>query len=277
MKKVIVGLGSLVSFLCFACFAEIIPEKTQVLLKLTPRPRDKTIRDREVFFDQQAIVRVSPRATENTDLQIQTVVLYDEVQTTGKIKRKVFTDIIPALFEKGEEKSFDSKELRLTGKITRDGRLIGMKFIGSGARIYEDGKLVHEVYQPQEIAKDIAGLLPPLDLKPVSEPVIAAAPPPSTAPSPKIEPTEKPATPETPQEAVIDLFGYKFTGEEAEKIIQTINALPEEALVSQIGLSKQAAHNLVLKRPFQKLDELPKVSYVKKKAVETLKLYVLKK
>jgi hypothetical protein len=282
MKKVIIGLGILVAFHFFQstpCFGQISQDRIHVLLKLTPRPSEKSVRDREVFFDQQAILRVSSRAGEIpvTNAQIQCAFLYDEIQSTGKIKRKVFSDIVPCSLDSGREKSFDSKEFRLTGKITRDGRLIGMKFLGSCARIYEDGKLIYELNQPKEIEKDIAGLLAPLDTKPVMEsspaPVIPA---PVIATGPKLEKTSRPI-PESNATGLIDLFGFKFTTEEAEKALQSVNNLSEESLVSEIGLSKQAAHNIVIKRPFQKLLELPKVSYVKKHAIETLKLYVLKK
>jgi hypothetical protein len=282
MKRVFLIAVLLTNFLIFRNFAQILPDRTEVLLKLTPRPADHSVRDREVFFDQQAILRIKLRAASDmgtTNTEVQCVLLYDEVQTTGKIKRKSFTDIILCKLNPGEEKSFDSKELRLTGKITRDGQLIGMKFLGSGTRVYEDGKLIYELYQPQDLQKDAAALSPPLDSSSKLENIAAkkdATPTPlSTATS--TLPVEKSTSAENQTDGVLDLFGYKFNMEEADKILKTVNNLTEEALISQIGLSKQAAHNLVLKRPFQKLEELPKVSYVKKQAIETLKLYVLKK
>jgi hypothetical protein len=301
MRKCLLLIGIALNLTPRVLTAQIIADRTQVLLKLTPRPSEHTVRDREVFFDQKATLRVNAHAADNsvTNAQIQCVFLYDEVQTSGKIKRKTFIDIIPCKLEKGEEKAFDSKDLRMTGKITRDGQLIGMKFLGSGTRVYEDGKLAYELYQPKEIQKDISGLVPGLDQQPAPKQLIAKADakPTSTVPvqsivsptneeKPKvvtqdipaqIQPVEKTSPSIKTVEAVLDLFGYKFSTEEADKALHAVNGLTEEALISQIGLSKQAAHNLVLKRPFQKLEELPKVSYVKKQAIETLKLYVLKK
>jgi hypothetical protein len=43
-----------------------------------------------------------------------------------------------------------------------------------------------------------------------------------------------------------------------------------------VGLTKTAAHNLVLQRPFKSITELPNVSYVKKQAIGTLKDYLMK-
>jgi len=276
MKRIgwVIGMIVFISFVNDSIVAQIVQDQTKVLLKLTPRPSEHTAREREVFFDQQAVLRVTLKASQNavTNSQAQCIFLFDEIQTTGKIKRKAFTDIVSCKLLENETKFFDSQDLRLTGKITRSGQIVGMKFIGSGTRLYENGNLIYELYEPLDCQKEIATLVPPLDQKSIQEPVIV-----------KNEPSSLPLKPvssadsENKSESGLELFGYKFTAEEADKILQSVNGLPEEALVSQIGLSKQAAHNLVLKRPFKKLDELPKVSYVKKQAVETLKLYVLKK
>lgn len=263
--------------------AQIETNRIQVYLKLTPRPSEKSVRDREVFFDQQAILRIVLKAgeIEVTNATIQCAFLYDDVKTTGIVKRKVFMDLIPCTISNDTQRSFDSKAMRFTGKISRDGRLMGLKFLASAARVYQDGNLIYEISNPKGFEKDVASLVPPIPqpevkvaevLPPKSASTTISTPFPATAPAEASASNEKAST-----ETVIDLYGYKFSAEEAAKIIKSINEFSEDSLVAQIGLSKQAARNLVLKRPFSKIEELTKVSYVKKKAIELLKLYALKK
>ena len=55
-----------------------------------------------------------------------------------------------------------------------------------------------------------------------------------------------------------------------------MHELSADELVSRVGLSKQAAHNLFAGRPFQKIEELPKVCHVKKQAMVLLRNFAQK-
>jgi len=217
-------------------------------------------------------------------VRIQWILLYDDISTSGRIKRQQLSDVTTFPMKQFEERNFESKPLRLTGKINKSGQLIGMRYVGYGVRIYDEDKLTYESYQPQDLEHEIAELLPPLDVIQAGG-KIAPGKSPKSAENAKVNTvsdtqrtkTEAGAASGFTANGAVTLFDYTFTKHEAEAILRAANQFSEDELVSIVGLTKQAAHNLILKRPFQKLEELSKVSYVKKQAMGTFKEFVLKK
>ncbi len=254
--------------------------RTQVSISLSPRPSEGSPRKEDVMFDHKASLKIKMAnvGEPSSDIKIQWVFLYDDIETSGKIKRGQLMDTIGLALGKGEEKTVESKELRLSGKISKKGQLTGMRYSGYGVRVYDAGKLVFEDYQPQNLKKEIAELCPVL-----SPPAVVTAPAPkpvaetSTAATATAE--VKPAVPAgvVDQSGGVTILESTFSKEEAEALLKVVNEFSEDDLILKVGLVRQAAHNLVLKRPFQNIEDLPKVSYVKKTAMSSFKKYVEKK
>jgi len=262
------------------------PNRIQVLINLPSRPIEGSPRDTEALFDHKAtlMVKILNPSEVVPMVRIQWILLYDDISTSGRIKRQQLSDVTTFPMKQFEERNFESKPLRLTGKINKSGQLIGMRYVGYGVRIYDEDKLTYESYQPQDLEHEIAELLPPLDVIQAGG-KIAPGKSPKSAENAKVNTvsdtqrtkTEAGAASGFTANGAVTLFDYTFTKHEAEAILRAANQFSEDELVSIVGLTKQAAHNLILKRPFQKLEELSKVSYVKKQAMGTFKEFVLKK
>ncbi len=262
------------------------PNRIQVSINLPSRPVEGSPRDTEVFFDYKVTFKVKILNPSDAvpRVRIQWILLYDDISASGRIKRQQLSDVATFPMKQFEEKNFESKPLRLTGKINKSGQLLGMRYVGYGVRIYDEEKLTYESYQPRDLKHEIAELVPPLNVIHAGE-KIASGKPPKSAENTRVNvvsdaqrtKTEAGAPSGVAANGAVTLFDYTFTKQEAEAILRAANQLSEDELVSIVGLTKQAAHNLILKRPFQKLEELPKVSYVKKQAMGILKEFVLKK
>ena len=230
------------------------------------------------MFDHKASlkVKVASAVEPSSDVKIQWVMIYDEIETTGKIKREQLADTISFALGKGEDKTIESRELRLTGKINKKGQLTGMRYEGYGVRVYDGGKMIFEDYQPNDLKKEIGQMYP--ELTPPAVAVVPAPkvpeakPPTAAAPVAEVKPTAPAA-----EVAGTTILESTFSKEEAEALLKVVNEFSEEDLILKVGLVRQAAHNLVLKRPFQNIEELPKVSYVKKTAMASFKKYVEKR
>lgn len=278
--------GLLLALGVLPAFTAIEDGRTHISLSLSPRPSEGTARKDDLLFDHKASLKIKLNNVVEAapEVKVQWVILYDDVESSGKIKREHVADTASLSMERGEEKTIESKVVRLTGKISKKGILTGMRYIGYCVRIYDGGKLVAEEYQPQDIKKELSEIYPPLaEKKLVAKPaaVTAAAPDPSEitpkpAPAPT-PPTESKAVAAPSADGDVTLCESTFTKEEAAAALKLANELSEDDLILKVGLARQAAHNLTLKRPFQNIEELPKVSYVKKTAMAAFKKYVEKK
>ncbi|MBI4027972.1 MAG: hypothetical protein HY360_23510 [Verrucomicrobia bacterium] len=290
-------LGGLFASAFFA-HAELAPHRIQISLNLSPRPLDGAPLKEDTLFDQKASlkIKVVNLSDPAPNVQIQWMFVYDDVSTSGKIERGQFSDVARFALTRGEEKTIESRELRFTGKISKKGLLSGMRYEGYGVRIYDAGRLVHESYQPQTLKKGLAELvLPPDHPAAKSKDVLmknAPAwprksaeednPPPDgrsdQPPHEKNAGTSSPAKSSSQEPAGgVTLFEQTFSKDEAQAALCAVNELSESDLVSKVGVPKQSAEHLVAQRPFKSIEELPKVSYVKSKAIIALKEFVRKK
>ncbi len=290
----VVGGMALLGFLPVA-HAEIAPHRIHVILNITPRPTDGAPRKVDVLFDQKAFLKIKMTnlADPAPNVQICWTMLYDEVEVSGKIEQRNSSGAISASFAKGEEKSFESKTLRMTGKINKKGHLSGMKHLGYGVQVLENGRMIYETYQPQDLKKEAVDILgtskTPLSNFSKSDPNIPSVqksePTPHEVAAMPVNETgvvsnvgaPKESNTATPQDKTVTLFECSFTAGETAKVLKAVNELSLEELDKKVGLTKKMAENIVAKRPFTTLDELEKVSYVKKAAFSALKEYISKK
>lgn len=266
--------------------AQVVPHRCRVDLDLTPRPIEDSTRSADVNFDQSARLRVHLFALEKptSEVKVQFLFFYDEVNSSGKVDRKVEAqEHAPRIAGAGDH-AVASDPLRLTGKITKRGVLTGMRYIGYAARVYEGRRLVFETCQPPGLREEVAkepGLVaevrrepPPSreEAAPAEKPALPLPPPvPAAVAAPSPKPS--PPAPSTADGEVV-VMGFSFSPAEAKAALDAVNTLSVEDLGGKAGLSKTAAQHLVEARPIKSLDDLPKVKYVKTTAIAALKKYV---
>jgi len=283
--------------------AELAKHRIQVGLNLTSRPAEGAPRKEDVYFDQKASLRVkiTNLAEPAPNVQVQWVLFYDKAEASGKIERKHLSGSESFSLTRQEEKNFETKPLRLTGKISKKGRLNGMSYVGYGIHVLENGRAVYQGYQPQNLraevleklgtprsgadngstqksvtqAGEIASATNPRNNPEAVQPIppkgeeekIPVAPAGDTGPFPAAQSGGKEVT----------LFDHTFSPEETAKILKAANEFSAGELDTRVGLTKTAAQNIVAKRPFSNLDELAKVPYVKKQAFSAFKSFAGKK
>ena len=197
---------------------------------------------------------------------MQFLFFYDEVSSSGKVEGKVETQEQVARIVRAGDHMVASDGFRLSGKITKKGTLTGMRWVGCVARVYEEGCLVFEHYQPVTV-KELAAK--------VSGPAVEArreTPPPLPSAKPLSSPSASPAS--SPDGGATTVLGVAFTAAEAKAALEAANTLSEEDLIRKVGLTRKAAKNVVAARPVAAIGQLPKISYVKAVALAALKNYV---
>jgi hypothetical protein len=292
-------LGCLFSF---PVFAELAPHRMNVLVDQTSRPNFGSARSEDEMFDYQIRLKLKlVNLTEAApDIRIDWTMIYDDIASTGRIKRLNLTERTQIGLGKSEEKMFETKSLRLTGKVNKSGDVLGMKYIGYGVRVFEKEKLVFESFYPESISKEVLEIFaaPPSKehsitkastKKEEAKPSVASVEPKEVASLPNLsepkpvveEQAEKLETAKTEPNQTkladggVELFHYSFSPAEIKRALEVVNQMSEEDLIHKVGLMKTAAHNLVLQRPFKSISELPNVSYVKKQAIGSLKDYLV--
>ena len=254
--------------------AEVLPHRVQVTLSTTSRPSTGLRRDQDVFFDQKAWLTVkvaNPRDTP-LDLRVRWVLLYDEVTPSGKIKPGQLAGESPLPVGKRDEAGLELPSVRLTGKITRRGQLIGLDYAGYGVQIFENGALSYEKYDPPGLRGNARAALAAARSSEVPSPAPSAA----VAP-PKPEPRSLPAPEAAPPDAPSTFFEMTFSPEEARTILETVNTLSYEDLCRRVGLGKKSAQQITTHRPVASLADLAQIPYVKKQAFTLLKAYAGRK
>lgn len=286
----------------FPVLGELAPHRMNVQVDQTSRPNFGSPRASDEMFDYQVRLKLKlVNLTEAApDIRIDWTIIHDEIASTGKIKRLNLTERTQLGLAKSEERMFETKSLRLTGKVNKSGDVLGMKYIGYGIRVFEKEKLVFESYYPENISKEVLEIFatPPAKAssssktvakKEESKPAITASEAQSIPISQEAAPQTKPVDEKTEKAEIakvepaqtkladgsLELFHYTFSPEEMKRVLEIVNQMPEEELIHKVGLMKTAAHNLVLQRPFKSISELPNVSYVKKQAIGSLKDYLV--
>jgi hypothetical protein len=255
--------------------AELLPHRVQVSINMTSRPGTGLKRDQDIFYDQKAVLNVkvmNPTASP-LDLRVRWTLLYDEVTTAGKIKSGNLSGTGTLTVRRGEEQELMSRMLRLNGKITKTGRLIGSDYTGYGVQIFEGGSLAYEKYEPSTLQTNAREILAAVadSATAMSTNVTAKA---SADPRFSATPQHSPSASAASTNAWFDL---SFSTEEAEGVLRTVNDFSFEDLCQRVGLSKNAAQHITSKRPVQNLDQLAQIPYVKKQAFTLLKAFVNRK
>jgi hypothetical protein len=261
----IAGLIAILAIPHPALFGQLQPELTEIFLKVSPKPSDPLFSKPEAFFDQKATLRVKlvNGGERRSSIHLQWIFLFDQVSTSGQLTRKDLHETIPIELGPGESRMVETKDLRLSGRINKAGQIVGMKYGGCAVLVYENGNLLFEKHEPKDLKKEVAQLLKP---------------PPLTVPGEKIPRENAEPVPIVTKEAEpfqIVLFEIEFSKDEAETILNAANSFSEEDLIRKVGLSKKAAENLVRNRSYRRITDLPKVSYVKKQALQSFKEYAL--